>query len=52
MSIRISEENEVVYEIVNKKTSNLDYEYNVIADLMELLARNEVWVELVQEEEE
>ena len=51
MAIEIKEDSEVNY-IVNKKTSNLDYEYNVIADLMELLARNNVWVELVMEEEE
>jgi len=50
MTIVIKEDSEVNF-IVNKKTSNLDYEYNVIADLMELLARNNVWVELVMEEE-
>ena len=50
MTIEIREDSKVNF-IVNKKTSNLDYEYNVIADLMELLARNNVLLELVMEEE-
>ena len=40
-----------VYYIVNKKTSNLDYEYNVIDDLVQLSAINNVKVEIVMEEE-
>lgn len=49
MTIEVREDSKVHF-IVNKKTSNLDYEYNVIADLIQLLAINNVLVELVMEE--
>ena len=47
MAIR---ENGEVLEVINTKTSNLNYEYNVIDDLLEICARNNIWVEIISEE--
>lgn len=44
-------QNGEVWEVFNKKTTNLNYEYNVIDDLMEICTRNNIWVELITEEE-
>lgn len=48
MAIR---ENGEVWEVINKKTLNLNYEYNVIDDLLEICTRNNIWVEIITEEE-
>jgi len=41
-----------VWEVTNKRTSNLNYEYDVIYDLLEICTRNNIGVELFIEEEE